>query len=139
MLDRYQILRELPENESVFKCHSCRSIFDLFNGDLPIFMALCGKEGVICPICKSDSTELLCKVDAYSIYLKLKGFKCRDGQPISGVDICPVCCTNMCPRCFNHECLSLSRVTGYMSDVSGWNAAKKQELADRKRYKIDKN
>ncbi|MCK4458686.1 MAG: hypothetical protein KAU52_03060 [Methanosarcinales archaeon] len=28
----------------------------------------------------------------------------------------------------------LSRVTGYLQAVSGWNAAKKQELEDRKRY-----
>jgi len=28
----------------------------------------------------------------------------------------------------------MSRVTGYMQAVSGWNEAKKQELKDRKRY-----
>ncbi|MCK4811705.1 MAG: hypothetical protein KAS74_05485 [Methanosarcinales archaeon] len=28
----------------------------------------------------------------------------------------------------------LSRVTGYLQAVSGWNAAKRQELEDRKRY-----
>jgi anaerobic ribonucleoside-triphosphate reductase len=30
--------------------------------------------------------------------------------------------------------IQLSRVTGYIGDVKGWNAGKQQELKDRKRY-----
>jgi len=31
---------------------------------------------------------------------------------------------------------AISRVTGYMQVISGWNAAKKQEFEDRTRYKL---
>ena len=39
-----------------------------------------------------------------------------------------------CPNCGSTNVEQLSRVTGYLQAVSGWNAAKKQELEDRKRY-----
>lgn len=134
----HQTLRDLPDNDSLFKCFRCRTIFDIYSGGLPVFMALSGKDGLICPECKSDSTELMCRVDAYSLHLKLNGFNCRKGELISGADICPICKMAMCPECGNHNCVSLSRVTGYIQDVSGWNEAKKQELMDRKRYEIGK-
>lgn len=133
----HQVLRDLPDNESVFKCYKCKTIFDIYSEGLPIFMALSSKDGLLCPECKSDSTELMCRVDAYSIHLKLNGFNCRKGELINGADICPICKTAMCPECGNHNCVSLSRVTGYIQDISGWNAAKKQELLDRKRYSLD--
>ncbi len=41
-----------------------------------------------------------------------------------------------CPNCNSTNIEHLSRVTGYIQAVSGWNAAKKQELMDRKRYDI---
>ncbi len=136
--DIHQRLRDLPDNESVFKCYKCKTIFDIYSGGLPVFMALSSKDGLICPECKSDSTEAVCKVDVYSLFLKLNGFNCRKGELINGADICPVCKTSMCPECGNHSCISLSRVTGYMSDTSGWNEAKKQELMDRKRYSLER-
>ncbi|MEA1943949.1 MAG: anaerobic ribonucleoside-triphosphate reductase [Euryarchaeota archaeon] len=39
-----------------------------------------------------------------------------------------------CPNCGSTNVEQLSRVTGYLQAVSGWNAAKRQELEDRKRY-----
>jgi ribonucleoside-triphosphate reductase len=39
-----------------------------------------------------------------------------------------------CPNCSSENVEHLSRVTGYLQAVSGWNAAKQQELKDRKRY-----
>ncbi len=39
-----------------------------------------------------------------------------------------------CPNCSSENVEHLSRVTGYLQAVNGWNAAKKQELMDRKRY-----
>lgn len=129
-------LRDIPENDSLFKCHKCKTIFDIYSGGLPILMALSNKNGIICPECKSESTDIMCKVDAYSIYLKLDGFNCRKGVLINGVDICPLCKSSMCPECGNHNVVSWSRITGYLNDVGGWNNAKKQELKDRKRYKV---
>jgi anaerobic ribonucleoside-triphosphate reductase len=40
----------------------------------------------------------------------------------------------VCPNCGSSSIEHMSRVTGYVQAVSGWNEAKKQELKDRKRY-----
>lgn len=132
----HQMLRELPENESFFKCHSCKCIFDIYDQGMPVLMALIPKDDVRCPQCGQEGAELICKVDSYSVYLKINGFSCRNSTIINGTDVCPVCRTSMCPECYNHSVVSLSRVTGYIQDVSGWNEGKKQELIDRKRYNL---
>ncbi len=41
-----------------------------------------------------------------------------------------------CPNCESENVEHLSRVTGYIQAVSGWNEGKKQELKDRKRYGV---
>ncbi len=43
---------------------------------------------------------------------------------------------DVCENCGSSNVEQMSRGTGYIQSVSGWNAAKKQELADRKRYKV---
>jgi len=54
--------------------------------------------------------------------------------------VCLNCCEvapglkEQCPRCDSSEVDHISRITGYLQAVSGWNGAKKQELKDRKRY-----
>lgn len=136
--DRHEMLKNLPENQSIFKCHSCKQIFNIYSEGLTIFVALAPKDNVQCSKCKTYNTELACKVDVRSIYLKLSGFNCRKGVLISGADICPVCNVPMCPECNNHNVVSWSRITGYLNDISGWNMAKKQELMDRKRYVVGK-
>lgn len=55
-------------------------------------------------------------------------------KTVDTIKTCPVCDKPMCPDCGNHNVSQLSRVTGYIGDVGGWNNAKKQELKDRKRY-----
>jgi len=64
----------------------------------------------------------------------------QESQPclatISGTANCPKCGKPMCPVCQRHTVTQLSRVTGYIQAVSGWNEGKKQELKDRKRYDI---
>lgn len=49
---------------------------------------------------------------------------------------CRVCGHYMCPDCGSHMVDIMSRVTGYMQIISGWNAAKRQELDDRTRYDL---
>lgn len=49
---------------------------------------------------------------------------------------CPICGSYECPDCHSHMVNVLSRVTGYMQIVSGWNVAKKQEFEDRTRYQM---
>ncbi len=39
-----------------------------------------------------------------------------------------------CPSCGSTDVEHISRVTGYLQAVSGWNSAKQQELEDRKKY-----
>jgi anaerobic ribonucleoside-triphosphate reductase len=39
-----------------------------------------------------------------------------------------------CPSCGSPDVEHISRITGYLQAVSGWNNAKRQELKDRKRY-----
>jgi ribonucleoside-triphosphate reductase len=39
-----------------------------------------------------------------------------------------------CENCGSEDVEQVSRVTGYVQAVNGWNSAKKQELADRMRY-----
>jgi anaerobic ribonucleoside-triphosphate reductase len=55
---------------------------------------------------------------------------------VGGIGTCPECGRPMCPVCYRHNVIQLSRVTGYIQDVAGWNAAKRQELIDRKRYEL---
>jgi len=39
-----------------------------------------------------------------------------------------------CPKCGSENVQHLSRITGYLQSVEGWNRGKRQELLDRKRY-----
>lgn len=71
-----------------------------------------------------------CPVHAWVVYNRKK---CGQSL-VPNIVGCPVCGNPCCPRCFNHEVEQLSRVTGYVSAVGGWNAAKKQELKDRHRH-----
>lgn len=50
--------------------------------------------------------------------------------------VCPVCGLPWCEMCGSHNVVQVSRVTGYLSDVSGWNASKKQEFEDRQRTDV---
>ena len=73
-----------------------------------------------------------CPVHIYAEEIGQKACK----TAVSGIKNCPVCGKPMCPHCGNHSVSQLSRVTGYIGEVGGWNDAKKQELLDRQRYNI---
>jgi len=75
-----------------------------------------------------DSNVLKCPVH---LYAKTRGI-CK--STTGGTRRCPVCGHYVCPECMNHAADIMSRVTGYLQIVSGWNTAKKQEFEDRKRY-----
>ena len=49
---------------------------------------------------------------------------------------CPLCGNPCCPDCMNHNVEQVSRVTGYLSTVSGWGSAKAQEFKDRHRHNL---
>ncbi|MCK4665841.1 anaerobic ribonucleoside-triphosphate reductase [Candidatus Dependentiae bacterium] len=53
--------------------------------------------------------------------------------------ICEACANQMngiqvkCTKCDSEDVKAYSRITGYIQDISGWNAAKRQELKERRR------
>lgn len=53
---------------------------------------------------------------------------------VESLAYCPLCGEPICPECGSHDVSQISRVTGYMAAVSGWNRGKAQELKDRARY-----
>jgi hypothetical protein len=100
--------------ENTYKCHACHTFFD------EKFL----KEGK-CPVCGAIP-EKNCPLDHL----------CKCHHDINaGVKLCPTCGRPTCD-CGSHDVVVISRVTGYLSDVSGWNEAKKQELKDRNRVII---
>jgi len=97
---------------SKFKCTKCLLIIhadDLVDGTCPV----CGDTPT--PMCSRDHCH--CSHDV-----------------IETIAYCPECGAAVCPICECHDVSQISRVTGYMSDVAGWGAAKRQELKDRRRY-----
>lgn len=108
--ERYKGLNGIPEKERKYKCHTCHSVV----GESP------------CPVCGEIHLESMCPLD-----------HCNCGHEIiSGIEYCPLCGQAVCPECGSHDVVQISRVTGYLQDVSGWNAAKQQELKDRTRYSV---
>ena len=87
-----------------------------------------GKDGKqpICPACGQPMVPLC-----------VKDHPCTCLNPIkSGAMFCPECGEAICPECGSHDVMQVSRVTGYLQDVKGWNAGKLQELKDRHRTDI---
>jgi len=104
------ILKAIPESERRYKCHTCHFIVDK----------------TPCPNCNETSLEILCPLDhCYCTH-----------EVITAIKHCPLCGDPICPECGTHDVAQISRVTGYLQDVSGWNAGKQQELKDRARYSV---
>jgi len=55
---------------------------------------------------------------------------------MGGIAFCEICGEPVCPVCGAHDVVQLSRITGYIQDVSGWNAGKRKELELRRRYTV---
>lgn len=93
-----------------YKCFTCMKV--IVKDDLD--------EDGNCPICH-ESVKEMCPND-----------HCHcPHDVVETIAYCPLCGAPMCPECMTHDVHQLSRITGYISDVSGWNAAKQQELRDR--------
>lgn len=98
-----------------YKCHTC---FIIFDGD--------DKVDGGCPDCGETHLEEMCDLDHLCICSRMES---------EGLHLCPKCGQYTCP-CGSHDVLVISRVTGYLQDVNGFNQAKKQELKDRQRVTI---
>jgi anaerobic ribonucleoside-triphosphate reductase len=106
-----QVIQSLPYELRRFKCETCHHTFT---------------ETPPCPKCGSERVEIMCPLDRVTCG--------THPDPVSGIEYCPICGEGICPACGCHDVLQISRVTGYLQDVSGWNAGKQQELKDRTRY-----
>jgi len=102
-----------------YKCHLCLLILD---GE-DVEKSESGN--IICKYCHQEVTEL-CPLD-----------HCHCSHyVVTGIIYCPICDSAICPECGCHDVAQLSRITGYLADVSGWNPAKQQELRDRIRSNL---
>jgi anaerobic ribonucleoside-triphosphate reductase len=80
-----------------------------------------------CPFCNSNNILETCAHDRI----------CACAQEVQyGIKYCPTCGKPIC-ACGSHDVIGISRVTGYLQDVSGWNVGKRQELIDRQRYLLN--
>ena len=104
------VLEKIPEKERRYKCHTCLTIVD----------------STPCPVCGEKFLEIMCPLDHCN---------CHE-EVIGGNAYCLLCGEAVCPTCNCHNVVQINRVTGYLSDVSGWNQGKRQELKDRVRTKI---
>jgi hypothetical protein len=100
---------------SMFKCELCKHILqseDLIEGK--------------CPECHTEPVSM-CSADIGS---------CKHpGEDQFGVlKFCPICGAACCPICNSHDIEQISRITGYLSAISGWGNGKVAELKDRVHY-----
>jgi len=107
---QYVSLDDLPVEGRRYKCHTCHKIVD----EIP------------CPSCGESLLETMCPLD-----------HCHCSHHIvERIEYCPLCGQPVCPECGTHDVSQVSRVTGYLADVAGWNQGKQQELKDRTRYAV---
>jgi hypothetical protein len=107
---KYRSPEEIPVEERRYKCHTCYHIVD----ETP------------CPNCGETNLEIMCPLDHCNCSHHI----------IESIEYCPLCGAAICPECGSHDVEQISRVTGYLQAVGGWNAGKQQELKDRARYSV---
>jgi hypothetical protein len=106
-------LTRIPAPDRKYKCHICHLILrgsDLIDGNCPV----CGEASALKIMCPLDHAHCSHTV-------------------IESLAYCPICGHAICPECGTHDVSQMSRITGYVSSVEGWNKAKAQELMDRVR------
>ena len=109
-IGRREILEKIPKEERRYKCGTCYNVVD----ESP------------CPVCGETFLKILCPLDHCD---------CTH-DVITTTAYCPLCGEAVCPKCGDHSVVQISRVTGYLSDVSGWGEGKRAEFIDRTRYNI---
>jgi hypothetical protein len=110
LMEKYHRPEDIPLEERRYKCHTCNYVVET----LP------------CPHCGETHLEIMCPLDHC---------ECSH-EVLPSIEYCPLCGAAVCPLCGSHDVVQISRVTGYLQDVSGWNAGKQQELKDRIRYTV---
>ena len=110
LAQKYSSPDEIPADERQYKCYTCHIIVS----------------EPICPICGDEHLQGMCPLDHAECSHDIS----------AGIEYCPLCGEAICPICGSHDVVQISRVTGYLQDVTGWNAGKQQELKDRERYAV---
>jgi len=111
------------KNLERYSCYTCHTHFEL---EIPKG----SKEVPVCPACGEKQIVKRCPADPVG------GCHCALSIHGGGIAYCKICGKAICPECGDHDVVQLSRVTGYLQDVSGWNDAKQQELKDRHRWNL---
>jgi len=107
----------------IFKCDNCNTMIDAKTTDENAFP-------------KGSLTNLSCPVCG-KMMVKGCGLDCEcSHQNVPGIKVCPECGEYVCPDCGGHDVIPHSRVTGYLSPVSSYNEAKKQEVKDRVKTQV---
>lgn len=100
-----------------YKCHICHIVIKKEHLE----------EDGNCPKCHTNKgLKSMCPLDHCNCHHNV----------IEKIEYCPVCGEPICPECGSHDVSQVSRVTGYLADVKGWNQGKQQELKDRSRYRV---
>ena len=113
-----------------YKCYKCKLVLDESDVKDGTIIEKRGpwtysKKTLLCPVCSGELQEMCPRDHCH----------CQH-DIIETIAYCPDCGAAMCPECGCHDVAQISRVTGYLQEVSGWNIAKQQELKDRVRYNI---
>jgi RNA polymerase subunit RPABC4/transcription elongation factor Spt4 len=95
-----------------WKCNACYTIVD--ENPCPV----CGEKSAIVKMCPNDCV-CTCLADVKE-----------------RLAYCPICGQGMCPTCGSHDVAQLTRITGYINDVAGFNNGKAQEVKDRVRSDV---
>lgn len=98
-----------------YSCITCHTHFELEKLEKPL-----------CPICGETHIFKRCARDPVG------GCHCALTVHDSA-KLCQTCGQPICPECGDHSVVVLSRVTGYLQDLSGWNSGKRAEFRDRQR------
>lgn len=96
-----------------YKCERCFLVLkeeDLVYGFCPV----CGETPA--KMCPNDKDDCTCAKDIHETAV-----------------MCEICGKPMCPECGCHDVSVISRITGYLSELDGWNEGKKAEFYDRVR------
>ncbi len=106
----------IPLDERHYKCPTCHVTF-------PYPKELKDPDKLKCPNCGETNLIIMCPLD-HNLCIH---------EVSDSIAYCPLCGKPKCPKCGSHDVVQISRVTGYLQDVSGWNSGKQQELRDRVR------
>ena len=115
-----RVMRGLETMEKTnYKCHNC---FSVIGESMVVYE---DKKIPLCPDCRTPVDKMCAHDRICTCVFEIS----------SGTHSCPICGEPICP-CGSHSVFQISRVTGYLANLSSFNKGKQAEWEDRKRYNI---